>query len=43
MPAHKYRVELNESQKRRQSEVAHRGKSQARTVKRALALLKAYE
>ena len=41
MTAHKYRVELTESQKRRLSEVAHRGKSSARTVKRALALLKA--
>ena len=43
MTAHKYRVELTESQKRRLSEVAHRGKSPARTVKRALALLKADE
>lgn len=43
MPAYKYRVELTESQKRRLSEVAHRGKSSARTVKRALALLKADE
>ena len=40
MSASKYRVELTESQKRRLSEVAHRGKSPARTVKRALALLK---
>ena len=43
MPAHKYKVELTESQKRRLSEVAHRGRSPARTVKRALALLKADE
>ena len=43
MSASKYRVELTESQKRRLSEVAHRGKSPARTVKRALALLKADE
>ena len=43
MTASKYRVELSESQKRRLSEVAHRGKSPARAVKRALALLKADE
>ena len=43
MTAHKYRVELTESQKRRLSEVAHRCKSSARTVKRARALLKAEE
>ena len=43
MPAHKYGVELTESQKRRLSEVAHRGRSPARAVKRALALLKADE
>ena len=43
MTANKYRVELSESQKSRLSEVAHRGKSPARTVKRALALLKADE
>ena len=43
MTASKYRVELSESQKRRLSEVAHRGRSPARTVKRALALLKADE
>ena len=43
MTASKYRVELTDSQKRRLSEVAHRGRSQARTVKRALALLKADE
>ena len=43
MTASKYKVELTESQKRRLGEVAHRGKSPARTVKRALALLKADE
>ena len=43
MPAYKYRVELTESQKRRLNEVAHGGESSARTVKRALALLKADE
>ena len=43
MTASKYRVELNESQKRRLGEVASRGRSPARTVKRALALLKAGE
>ena len=32
MTAHKYRVDLTESQKRRLSEVAHRGRSPARTV-----------
>lgn len=40
MTASKYRVKLTESQKRRLSEVANRGRSPARTVKRALALLK---
>ena len=43
MTASKYRVELTDSQKHRLSEVAHRGRSPARTVKRALALLKADE
>ena len=43
MPAYKYRVELTEYRKRRLSEVVQRGKSPARTVKRALALLKADE
>ena len=51
MTASKYRVELTESQKSRLGEVAHRGRtcpwpeqgSPARTVKRALALLKADE
>ena len=43
MTASKYKVELTESQKSRLGEVAHRGKSPARTVKRALALLKADE
>ena len=40
MTASKYRVKLTESQKRRLSEVANRGRSPVRTVKRALALLK---
>ena len=43
MTASKYRVELTDSQKRRLSEVAHRGRSSARTVKRALALIEADE
>lgn len=43
MTASKYRVKLTESQRRRLSEVANRGISPARTVKRALALLKADE
>ena len=43
MTASKYKVELTESQKRRLGEVAHRGKSPVRTVKRALALLKTDE
>ena len=43
MTARKYRVELTESQKRRLSEVAQRGRSPVRTVKRTLALLKADE
>ena len=43
MTASKYGVELSQSQKRRLSEVANRGRSSARTVKRALALLKANE
>ena len=43
MTASKYGVELTESQKRRLSEVSSRGRSSARTVKRALALLKADE
>ena len=43
MTASKYRVELTESQKRRLGEVANRGRSPARTVKRALALLKVGE
>ena len=41
MPAIKYKVELTESERSDLNEVAHRGKSLARTVKRALALLKA--
>lgn len=43
MTASKYRVKLTESQKRRLSEVADRGRSPVRTVKRALALLKTDE
>ena len=43
MSASKYRVELTESQKRRLGEVANRGRSSARTVKRAMALLKSGE
>ena len=43
MTASKYRVELSESQERRLNEVANRGRSAARTVKRALALLKTDE
>ena len=43
MTASKYRVELTESHKRRLNEVSSRGKSSVRTVKRALALLKADE
>ena len=38
MPAIKYKVELTESERSDLIEVAHRGKSLARTVKRALAL-----
>ena len=37
MPAIKYKVELTESERSDLNEVAHRGKSLARTVKRALA------
>ena len=43
MTASKYRVELTESQKCRLKEVANRGRSSARTIKRALALLRADE
>ena len=43
MTASRYRVELTESHKRRLNEVANRGRSPARMVKRALALLKANE
>ena len=43
MTASKYRVKLTEFQKSRLSEVANRGRPPARTVKRALALLKTYE
>ena len=43
MTASKYRVELTESQRRRLNEVASRGRSPARMIKRALALLRANE
>ena len=43
MTENKYRVELTESQERRLNEVANRGISSARMVKRALALLKSNE
>ena len=43
MTAIKYKVELTEPERSRLAEVAHRGKSSARTVKRALALLKTDE
>jgi len=43
MPAIKYKVELTESQRSELREVARRGQSSARKVKRALALLKADE
>ena len=43
MTAYKYRVKLTESQECRLIEVAHRGKSSVRTMKRAMALLKASE
>ncbi len=43
MAAIKYKVKLAESQRSRLNEVSHRGKPSVRTVKRALALLKADE
>ena len=43
MAAIKYKVELAESERSRLNEVSHRGKLSVRTVKRALALLKADE
>ena len=43
MAAIKYKVELAESERSRLNEVSHRGKPSVRTVKRALALLKADE
>ena len=43
MAASKYRVELTEFQRCRLTEVASRGRSPARTIKRALALLRSDE
>ena len=43
MAAIKYKVKLAESERTRLNEVSHRGKPPVRTVKRALALLKADE
>ena len=43
MAAIKYKVKLAESERSRLNEVSHRGKPSVRTVKRALALLKAAE
>ena len=43
MAAIKYKVKLTESERSRLNEVSHRGKPPVRTVKRALALLKADE
>ena len=43
MAAIKYKVKLAESERSRLHEVSHRGKPSVRTVKRALALLKADE
>ena len=43
MPAMKYRVSLSESERRQLLELARRGKSSARKVKRALILCKADE
>ena len=43
MPAIKYKVELTQSERSGLVEVSRRGKTLARTVKRALALLKADE
>ena len=43
MPALKYKVELNESERTQLKEIANRGETSARKVKRALVLLKADE
>ena len=43
MPAIKYKVELNESERTQLKEIANRGETSARKVKRALVLLKADE
>ena len=43
MPTLKYMVELNESERRHLKEIASRGETSARKVKRALVLLKADE
>ena len=43
MAAIKYKVKLAESERSRLNEVSRRGKPSVRTVKRALALLKADE
>ena len=43
MPALKYKVELNESERTHLKEIASRGETSARKVKRALVLLKADE
>ena len=43
MAAIKYKVKLTESERTCLNEVSHRGKPSVRTVKRALALLKADE
>ena len=43
MPAIKYKVELNESERTQLKEIASRGETSARKVKRALVLLKADE
>ena len=40
MPALKYKVELNESERTHLKEIASRGETSARKVKRALVLLK---
>ena len=43
MPALKYKVELNESERTHLKQIANRGETSARKVKRALVLLKADE
>ena len=40
MPALKYKVELNESERTQLKEIANRGETSARKVKRALVLLR---